>query len=216
MMKWLRALDELIAPVGVKCQCCEELTGGELLCPTCQKGLEAMRLTPEDAGSGDAFSTFRYDGVAKELVLLLKEECDVSAAEALAEGMADTLKAMQPPQDTVITWVTMPGKRRRERGIDHGRELCEALGRRCGLPVKQLLTRTGYVHTQRGLSREKRLHNLSGTFACGEKLDFPVILVDDVLTTGATSSTCAEVLLAAGAHHVYVLTATKAMVRKDD
>ncbi len=210
MLKWLRLFDEIIAPKGVKCLCCVEWTHGELLCPNCKRSLEALMLPPEDGIQGDVCCAYQYDGVAKELVLLLKEDCCVSAAEALSENMMAALARMQLPPNTVITWVTMPELRRRSRGIDHGRELCEALSRRCGLPVRQLLTRTGRVHTQRGLSREKRLRNLHGTFLCSEKIDGPVLLVDDVFTTGATSSTCAEVLLAAGAHRVYVLTATRA------
>ena len=210
MLKWLRLLDELIAPKGVKCLCCVEWTHGELLCPDCKRSLEALMLPPEESVQGDVCSVCQYDGVAKQLVLLLKEDCCASAAEALAEIMVDGLERLQLPQNTVITWVTMPEVRRRSRGIDHGRELCEALSRRCGLPVRQLLTRTGRVHTQRGLSREKRLRNLNGTFLCSEKLDCPVLLVDDVFTTGATSSTCAEALLAAGAQRVYVLTAARA------
>ena len=210
MLKWLKLLDALIAPRGVKCLCCVEWTHGELLCQECRRSLEALRLSPEEGQQGDVCCVFQYDGVPRELVLLLKEDCCADAAEVLAEAMVDSLKRMQLPADTVITWVTMPETRRRRRGIDHGRELCEALSRRCGLPVSQLLTRTGRIQTQRGLSREKRLQNLNGTFLCSEKLDAPVLLVDDVFTTGATSSACAEVLMAVGAPRVCVLTAARA------
>ena len=210
MLKWAELLDPLIAPRGVKCLCCVEWTHGEALCPECRRSMEALRLPPEEGLQGDVRCVFQYDGVPRDLVLLLKEECCADAAEVLAEAMAEALREMQLPQDTVLTWVTMPQTRRRSRGIDHGRELCEALSRRCSLPVRQLLTRTGRIRTQRGLSREKRLQNLNGTFLCAGKLDAPVLLVDDVFTTGATSSACAEVLLAAGAPRVYVLTATRA------
>lgn len=209
--KWLMGFDEFIAPSGVKCLCCDGAGEGEMLCPTCSKALEAMRLFPEESGMGNEVRcTYRYDGVAKELVLLLKEDRNAFAAHALAAGMAKSLAEMQMPPNTVITWVTMPAIRLKQRGIDHGYELSRAVGLRCSLPVKQLLKRKPWVHTQRGLNREKRLQNLSGTFSCTERLNGPVLLIDDVLTTGATSAACTEVLLAAGATRVYVLTATKA------
>lgn len=211
MIKWLRQFDEIISPRGLKCLCCDELSYGEMLCPTCSKALMAMQLPAEDMNNGDLYSVYRYEGVAKELVLLLKEDRTVMAAHALAIGMAAAIDDMHLPPHTVITWVTMPRIRQIKRGIDHGYELCLAVAQRCGLPVRQLFSRTGSVHTQRGLNREKRLKNLAGTFRCDEKLNYPVLLIDDVLTTGATSSACAEVLLAAGATHVYVLTATKTM-----
>ena len=158
---------------------------------------------------------YLYDGVAKQLVINLKEECQADAAQVLADGMYDLLQHANLPVNTVMTWVTMPKKRRVQRGIDHGYELCKALSERSGLPVKQLLQRTGHVHTQRGLSREKRLRNLSGSILCNETLNGPVLLVDDVMTTGTTAATCAEVLVKAGATRVYVITATRATIASE-
>ncbi len=211
MSGWQDELDKLISPRGFKCLCCDELSYGEWLCPTCEKALKAMRLPEQEARNGDVYSVYQYEGVAKDLVLLLKEEKTAFAAQALASEMVHVIKQWQLPPETILTWVTMPRIRLIKRGMDHGYELCTAVAEQCeGLQVRQLLQRTGRVHTQRGLSREKRQENLSGTFCCHEELSGPVLLIDDVLTTGATSSVCAEVLLAAGATQVYVLTATKA------
>ena len=209
---WWR-LGEILWPRGTACLCCPELSYGQLLCPDCQKALTAMRLHGEDAGDEGVRSVYRYDGVAKQLVRLLKEQCLEDAAHVLAEDMAEALSAMALPEDAVLTWVTMPEKRRKVRGIDHGRTLCEAVARRTGRPVRQLLIRRGNGHTQRGLNREARLKNIAGSICCEMKVDVSVLIIDDVLTTGATASACAEALRAAGAPKVYALTATKAMLK---
>lgn len=211
-MKWFSILEDVLWPRGLKCLCCDTMSEGESLCPTCRKALQAMRLMPPDAGTGDVRGVFRHDGVAKELVLLLKLECMADAAAVLAPYMVEELHRMNLPPDTVLTWVTMPTLRLKERGIDHGRELCEEVGRLSGHPVRQLLCRKGKIHTQRGLGREARLRNLNGSFACKERLMTPVLLIDDVMTTGATTSACASVLMEAGVPRVYILTATRAML----
>lgn len=205
-------LAEVLWPRGMVCLCCSELSEGELLCPVCAEGLKAMRFAPHERSHGMAQSVYRYDGIAKKLVILLKSECAADAAIALAEDMAAALRDMELPPDTVMTWVSMPEIRRRKRGIDHGRKLCEAVAESAGLEVRQLLDRTRNVHTQRGLNREARLKNLAGTFACRESIGYPVLLIDDVMTTGATAEQCAAVLREAGATQVYVLTATRVLL----
>lgn len=212
MIRVLCKLEDVLWPRGVKCLCCDDLSGGELLCPTCAEALKAMRLAPQDRGSESHQSVYRYDGVAKMLVLLLKADCAEDSAVALAVGMAAVVRDMKLPPDTVLTWVSMPEIRRKKRGIDHGRTLCEVVAAQTGHEVRQLLVRTRNSHTQRGLDREARLRNLSGTFACKARIDHPVLLIDDVMTTGATAEQCSAVLQEAGAPQVYVLTATKAMI----
>ena len=209
-MKWLDILEDVLWPRGVKCLCCDSLSEGELLCPDCRKGLAVMRLAAQDVGDERVRSVFRHDGIAKDLVLRLKLECLADAATVLAQYMTEEIRHMELPSNTLLTWVAMPERRRQERGIDHGRILCEAVGALSGLQVKGVLKRTCKVHTQRGLGREERLRNLNGSFSCVEHLSCPVLLIDDVKTTGATISTCAEALVSAGATEVYALTATKA------
>lgn len=214
MISWLRKLEDVLWPHGLKCICCDEYAQGEHLCPDCRKALNELRLAPKQTGNDQVRSVFHYDGVAKQLVLTLKLDNVADAAFSLADAMADAVREMQLPSGTVLTWVTMPDIRRKKRGIDHGKCLCEAVASRVGLPVQQLLIRTGSVHTQRGLSREERLRNLTGTIAAREMIASPVLLIDDVLTTGATVSVCAEALLKAGAPAVYALTATKVRMGK--
>ncbi len=216
MIRWLRQMEQIIWPRKLKCLCCDALSRGEWLCPACLESLQSLKLPPWDAGDASMRSVYRYDGAARQLVLLLKGQCVQDAADVLADAMADEARQMELPPDTVLTWVTMPKARRRVRGIDHGRTLCEAVAGQIGLPVCQLLVRSGRMHTQRGLNREARLKNLAGTIACPEKISVPVLLIDDVMTTGATAAACAEVLMKAGAPRVYVLTAARTMLKSSN
>lgn len=205
---------ELIWPRGLKCVCCDNYSYGEVLCPECEDSLASLRLDGKDNETDLVRSAYVYDGTARLLVLLLKEECIEAAAMPLAKGMSEVLKQMKLPADIVLTWVTMPALRQKKRSFDHGQTLCRAVAELTGSPCLELLERVGEPHTQRGLNKEKRMRNLAGTIRCSQKLNTPVLLIDDVTTTGATAALCAHVLMEAGATGVYVLTAAKAAKRK--
>lgn len=205
-MRLFRMLEDVLWPRALQCLCCESCTEGELLCPDCAAQLRNLRLPMTD---GPVQSVWAYKECAGRLVRGLKDGCVADCAKVLAEGMAEVVREMQLPPDTVLTWVTMPRARRRVRGIDHGRILCEELAARTGLETRELLKRTGEGHTQRGLSRQQRLRNLAGRFACDAEIHGTVLLIDDVFTTGATAQACTEVLCRSGAEAVYMLTATR-------
>lgn len=200
-MKLLRAL----YPERVVCLVCGRPTDGEFLCAGCEAELAELRLD-----SPGQRAAYHYDGVAKKLVHCLKYDCVTAAATVLAREISRCAVQLHLSPDTVVTWVTMPGLRKKMRGIDHGQVLAQAVGLRLGLPVKPLLIRSGKhpLRTQRGSSKARRLRNLEGLFSPVEELPKYVLLVDDVTTTGATMETCCNCLRRAGAQ-VNHLAATK-------
>ena len=220
---------DLLFPAGVSCPVCRRLSHGQLLCASCQDVLTRDQLAPAFRLSRNrlrhldaTLSLWPHAGVAAELVRLLKDQCLAGAAPYLGQWLAEGLMAgcaWDHPAgrlpdlgaDVAITWVTMPEGRRKTRGIDHGRLLAEGVASVTGYPVMQLLQRTGKAHhTQRGLSRAARQKNMAGVFTAVPHAHHTVILVDDVLTTGATGEAAAQVLKAAGASQVILLTVTKA------
>lgn len=200
-----RALLDLVYPADAVCLLCGRAAGGALLCPECSGALDACAL-PEDE-----HAAWLYADAAGRLVRMLKERATAPAAEVLARGIAEKLARADVPPDAVITPVPMPAARLGERGIDHGLTLAQALGRQTGLAVRPLLKRKAKnARTQRGLSAEERLRNVRDAFAPLDPIPETAVLVDDVLTTGATVTACAECLRAAGCRRVIILTATRA------
>jgi ComF family protein len=99
-------------------------------------------------------------------------------------------------------------RRRWERGFNQSELLAREIARRWNVPVQQAVKRVKATASQAGLTNAKRRANVSGAFAMrrGVRLDGArVLLVDDVLTTGASAAACARVLKRAGAVHVALL-----------
>lgn len=209
MSRLWNALDNLLWPRRMKCLTCDVFTEGELLCSMCASELNGLLLPPSE---GKVQSVWAYKDRAAQLIRSLKDQCVADCAIVLAEGMAEVVKRMGIPEDTVLTWVTMPARRRRERGVDHGRLLCEAVAERTGMQARELLIRSGDGRSQRSLSGHQRQTNLIGRFSCVEDAPASVLLIDDVLTTGTTARVCTEALLQGGVEQVHVLTAA-AVVR---
>ncbi len=129
-------------------------------------------------------------------------------AEPLGQLMIQRWRQCEIKVD-LVTSVPMSSKQLRVRGYNQAELMAKVVARCLGLPYKTLLMKRKETREQSKLKREERLTNVIGVFEpCGNE-DLggkAVLLVDDVLTTGATASECAKVLLSAGASAVYVLT----------
>ncbi len=208
-------LREILYPEGAICQGCGKISDGRALCPDCREALRHSGMLEawafREVDGVPVWSLREHEKLARHLVLRLKYNACACVAEELAEIVVPLSGDLKLSPDTIVTWVPMPASRRRERCVDHGRLLAEASARRLRLLCRPLLLRReDGSHTQEGLSEKKRKENLKNAFYPAREIDFPVLLIDDVLTTGATISRCAEALRRGGAKEIRALTFTHA------
>jgi ComF family protein len=157
-----------------------------------------------------ARSAFAYDEPARRAMLNLKFGGARVIGDAflpqMAGAAADRLRTGH-----VVTWVPLAKRRRRERGFDQAEILARGVAARAGLPVRQLLERVRETDPQARRGAADRRRALVDTFRVVDRPPADVVLVDDVLTTGATAAACASALTDAGTARVGVVTAARAL-----
>ena len=229
ILRWLRRIgngaEDLLFPDRSECVCCGGWSGGAYLCGDCVRRLEQLQMISQPArkwllppagglGAMQVYSAWMHVHEARQLVLKLKFRHHSAVAGVIAPYMAEIIRPCVRP-DTVITWAATAPDHVRRRGWDHGAELARAVAKELGRPCEPLLERvnTKHLRAQRGLTAEKRMKNVLNTYASLRAITEPVILVDDVITTGATAWECVRTLQAAGCPDVRVLTATQAVMK---
>ena len=107
----------------------------------------------------------------------------------------------------LVTWAPISARRRRERGYDQCKLLCAALCRELGLPCVDTLQKHRHVQPQSLLKDvSERRANVLGAYKLRKSPSLVgkrILLLDDIITTGATASECARMLMTAGAKEVY-------------
>ena len=145
-----------------------------------------------------------YDAAARQALVGLKNRGE----RARVGPWADALAALVPSiPRLVVTWAPTTDRRRRHRGFDHAELLARAVARRRQLPVARLLRRLPGA-AQDGRTAAERATNPA--FASRRPCAHPVLVIDDVATTGATLSAAARALLAAGVPSVHGLVVARA------
>jgi predicted amidophosphoribosyltransferase len=133
-----------------------------------------------------------------------------AVAEALAEAMARTWSGETWPAD-VVTWVPLSRERLAARGYDQARALARAVAPLIGVRAEPLVRRVGDPGPQARRGGAARREAMRGVFGPAADVSGWILLVDDVLTTGATAGVCADALLAGGASTVGLLTVARAV-----
>ncbi len=110
-----------------------------------------------------------------------------------------------------VAYVPLSKRGRRARGYDQGRLLAKSVARALGLPLLGVLEKSRENQCQHGLGRAARMENVKGAYRAGPGAEGKaLLLVDDIVTTGATLCQCAKALYDAGARQVYGLCAASA------
>lgn len=191
------------------CSCCGDPVSGFIdhsyRCSWCKKNKPAFDV---------ARSCARYDGLVRELLLLLKYRGGVCYAEDLAELLVAGVQRYYADRsfDAVVP-VPLHPLRRLQRNYNQAKLLSSSLARRIGLPLHtNCIRRVKRTDTQTKLTAAQRLSNVNKAFRAGHLswlANRRVLLIDDVMTTGATVASCARALKKGGAESVSVLTVAR-------
>ncbi len=214
----------LLFPQRLCCHGCGCLLRGQegLLCDDCQQALDRCLLRrshEERVFSSEqvlAASAYHYREIAADLTQSLKYLSDKAVAHCLAAGMANRYALMDRLQAAELcVYVPTHEKQAARRGYAQAQVLCGAFTAVTGLPAASgVLRRVRHSKSQVGMGREERKKHIVGAFVADEAAARAVegrcvLLIDDVLTTGATVCECARVLYVAGARRVLALTACR-------
>ena len=131
----------------------------------------------------------------------------------IAPALAGAIVALELPVVEAVTWVPLARRRLAERGYDQARTLAEAIALELGLPAVAMAKRTIRTTPQARRSADERRRAMQGAFEAPRPVVGRVLLVDDVLTTGATMASCADALVAAGAREVHGAVAARSLRR---
>ncbi len=173
----------------------------EGVCGLCRRGW---------TGFDAAYCFSAYEGKLRQLIHLFKYQRIRTLSRPLGEFLAMAL----PRDQRFDAVVPMPLHwwRHWRRGFNQSSLLAREIARRSGIPVIAAVRRRRSTTSQAGLSNSARRANVSGAFAVRGRRGvrgLRLLLVDDVMTTGATASSCAAALKRAGAAHVSVLTVAR-------
>ena len=177
----------------IRCAGCD--APGAAVCTTCRFALLGPRPQP---GSHGVRAALPFTGRARKVVLGLKYRNRRQVARHLAGLVVNAIVAAGDHLDVdVVTWAPTSDVRRRSRGFDQGELVARHVARQLGVPCRRLLVRSGVSATQTGRSRVERLQGPE--FLARPGLEgHRVIVVDDVVTTGATLRAAASALRHAG------------------
>jgi ComF family protein len=199
----------MTAPFDWQCDLCGAPGRG----PAPEPGRRCRLCPPAGAAWRGAFGVAGYFDLSARLVHLFKYERRREAGEAMAAMMIERLRApLDPLAERLALVVPVPihWRRRVWRGFNQSRPLAAALAGMLALPCEtSILLRRRHTQRQALLPRERRGENVRGAFTIPPGRAFSVegkgvLLVDDVVTSGATVDECARVLREAGAREVWV------------
>lgn len=188
--------------LAVTCPVCG--APGRAPCAGCASALVPAPALPRPVAVDACAALLAYEGAGRELVARLKYRNHRGALGGLARAMADLAAGLGPVD--AVTWLPTTALRRRSRGFDQAELLARRVAHAIGRPATRLLARRpGPPQTGRSLTERRR----GPVLVAARPSPRRVLLVDDVITSGASVTAAALVLRGAGASSVAVLAAAR-------
>ncbi|MCL2350757.1 MAG: ComF family protein [Defluviitaleaceae bacterium] len=190
-----------------KCLFCKKVLGTitEITCTDCKRHWQANLALGHNIPEGlsAVYAPCDYSEAVRRVIIRFKYE---EGKRALARPIAKMIaRCMSKIDCDFLLPVPLHKKRIKERGFNQARQLATELGRAMNIPAYDGLVRTKDTVRQYELDQKERESNMQDAFALKPDFcvkDARVLLVDDILTTGATARECAKILTNAGASSV--------------
>lgn len=197
-------------PVG--CFGCQK--GKKYLCNMCENTLKNGLLTRRNGFEG-LISIYKYDGLIKEIVEKIKYEFISDPVKEMADLMNKKLRLNYPnvtnywqKETFVLVPIPLFWQRERWRGYNQCELLTKYLAKLLNLPVGNVLCREVGSKNQASIrNRQRRKSNIKNVFSVNKTTDIPknIVLVDDVITSGATMCEAQKILSEAGVQKLWGL-----------
>lgn len=203
---------EFLYPKGITCNYCgKELDKKDKyfsICDSCSVLLINVTENPVDYGDISVFSCFYYCELSRKIILQYKESDKPYLCEYIAKYLYELYYVADINADCVCYVPTSPRNIKR-RGYDGMKIIAEEFCKLADIPLNDCLFRKdGCDQTE--VEHEERAKNVENKFLSRKGIDGTVLLLDDVVTTGATLTACAKTILSHGAKKVIALTFARA------
>lgn len=200
-----------------KCILCGEYTE-EDICKNCKSSIKIIGIEGY-VGKGNTtypcYSLGYYSYGLKKLILSFKFHKEFRAGRILSSFLADYVKENIKDKIDYITYIPSSRQSMKKRGFNQCRVLAEWTSKMCGIPCISMLIRVDKGKDQIGLSERMRWENLKDAFCFDADINADgkdILIIDDVVTTGATTYFAADLIKKSGIRNVYILTVVKSKV----
>ena len=191
-----------------RCPFCGTVVGKKLLCDRCRKKLVQQEPAMITLSGAQCAAPMFYEDAVRRAILRFKFKRRMGSLPCFGLLLAQCAAQEFSGQFDTVTWVPVSKKRLRQRGYDQAQLLARSMCRYWQTKPERLLCKTVDTPPQSGLKRaEERRANVLGVYETAQSVyGKRILLVDDILTTGATLRECVRVLNEAGAADVLCLT----------
>lgn len=209
MMHYLHCFFDMLAPA--QCVMCGKfILHGDLgLCPSCLAILDSKRdsIQTHTEFLDKTYSVYLYEDAVRHLLLSFKDRGIMQLADIFAERMSHLILKNSLCADS-LTVVPLTFKKKMSRGFNQSEILARKISKQVKIPYCSYLKVSGHKGEQKKLGKKERAKNVQDVYGCkGKELAVnSVILIDDVMTTGATLNECARILKKNGVKSVFSLT----------